>query len=92
MTELELLEKSARELADSASHLSTTAGALNESATNSEAYGQLNRHLKKKRRGIVQHIVAMMRRLTSEERKTIIKAFCTSCGDNDPSCQCWNDE
>lgn len=29
---------------------------------------------------------------TADQRMTFFNNFCTSCGDADPRCQCWNDE
>lgn len=30
--------------------------------------------------------------LTPEQRGLVFNLFCTSCGVDDPRCQCWNDE
>lgn len=37
-------------------------------------------------------IIALLRRLTPEERLIILNEFCSSCGDENPGCQCSNDE
>lgn len=39
----------------------------------------------------VAALTAMMR-LSDEERLSLFANFCKSCGCEDPSCQCWNDE
>lgn len=33
-----------------------------------------------------------MKGMTAEQRMEIMGNFCRDCGDNDPRCQCWNDE
>lgn len=30
--------------------------------------------------------------LDPDDRLKVFEKYCTSCGDKDPSCQCWNDE
>ena len=36
--------------------------------------------------------VGILRDLTEDERMGVFHYFCTFCGDDDPRCQCWNDE
>ena len=40
----------------------------------------------------VDSIVAGLKALTDEQRMEIFGNFCTSCGCDDPHCQCWNDK
>lgn len=40
----------------------------------------------------LEKIVSILKRLSSESRMKIFESFCLYCGDDDPSCQCWNDE
>ncbi|MBK8184840.1 MAG: hypothetical protein IPK63_18935 [Candidatus Competibacteraceae bacterium] len=40
----------------------------------------------------VETIVALMQRMTDEERMDVMSEFCRHCGDTNPCCQCWNDE
>ncbi len=30
--------------------------------------------------------------MTEDERADLFSLFCTHCGSDDPSCQCWNDD
>lgn len=39
-----------------------------------------------------QAIIEGLLKLTDDERLLIFSKFCTSCGDHNPKCQCWNDE
>ena len=36
-----------------------------------------------------KHLVDL---LTAEQRLALFSNYCTSCGSDDPRCQCWNDE
>jgi hypothetical protein len=36
--------------------------------------------------------IAWLMALPPERRLDVFAAFCTHCGDDDPRCQCWNDE
>ncbi|MBK8184778.1 MAG: hypothetical protein IPK63_18625 [Candidatus Competibacteraceae bacterium] len=40
----------------------------------------------------VETLVALMQRMTDEERMDVMSEFCRHCGDTNPCCQCWNDE
>jgi hypothetical protein len=40
----------------------------------------------------IEQIVAAMQMLSDEERMEIMRNFCRHCGNDDPRCQCWNDE
>jgi hypothetical protein len=40
----------------------------------------------------VPSVVALLSKLTDDERVQVFGHFCTSCGCIDPRCQCWNDE
>ncbi len=37
-------------------------------------------------------LVGRLHELSEEDRMKIFTHFCTHCGSDDPSCQCWNDE
>lgn len=40
------------------------------------------------------HAIAVnaLMQLTDSQRQEAFRHFCTSCGTDDPRCQCWNDE
>lgn len=38
----------------------------------------------------VDMLVRYMRGLSSERRLEVMDHFCKECGDDDPTCQCWN--
>ena len=42
--------------------------------------------------GRKREAIEWLRKLTPERRLEVFAEFCTHCGDEDPSCQCWNDE
>jgi len=35
---------------------------------------------------------ALVEKLTEEERLDLFAEYCSHCGCDDPTCQCWNDE
>jgi hypothetical protein len=41
---------------------------------------------------ISEAIKLLLAILSDYERKEIFDYYCTECGSDDPSCQCWNDE
>lgn len=40
----------------------------------------------------IDNAIALLRTLSPEQRMTVFRTFCRSCGGDDPACQCWNDE
>ena len=40
----------------------------------------------------VASIVDALALLTPDQRLEVLAAFCPYCGDDNPDCQCWNDE
>ena len=40
----------------------------------------------------VDMIVTALRQWSQEDRLAVFAEFCRFCGDDDPQCQCWNDE
>lgn len=40
----------------------------------------------------IYNALTVMRRLSPEERKSVVVQFCRECLRDDPRCQCWNDE
>ncbi len=40
----------------------------------------------------LQAVKEQLDTLTAEERRALFCCYCTSCGSDDPRCQCWNDE
>lgn len=42
--------------------------------------------------GFALEIVQQLLKLDDQARRTVLQAFCSSCGSKDPRCQCWNDE
>jgi len=39
-----------------------------------------------------QEALTALSRLEPDQRLDVLRRFCRSCGVDDPSCQCWNDE
>lgn len=37
-------------------------------------------------------IINSLMALTDEQRIEVFRFFCTTCGCDDPQCQCWNDD
>lgn len=40
----------------------------------------------------VKEMAIVLNELTPEERLDVFSCFCNVCGENDPDCQCWNDD
>ena len=40
----------------------------------------------------IDKIIEALKALSEDERLEVFSQFCHSCGDNNPSCKCWNDE
>lgn len=45
-----------------------------------------------KRKKRIARARAALEALQPGEYDDVMRNFCRSCGDNDPHCQCWNDE
>lgn len=43
-------------------------------------------------RPTVADLVLFLRQLSPAARVDVFHRFCTHCGDENPQCQCWNDE
>lgn len=40
----------------------------------------------------IAKIHELLRELSDSKRMEVFSKYCTDCGDDNPKCQCWNDE